>query len=89
MLQLGPCRSEWPKLLPNVMVTSGAELQLRAMSGSMALLQPVSVLMSTASDTIKGHADVRDLDCHLGPCWYPRAMLIWVVCIATWDYGDI
>lgn len=43
---LGPCRSVWPELLPSVVVMTRPELQLKAMSGSVALLQSVSVLIS-------------------------------------------
>ena len=51
------CRSEWPALLLNVLVTSRPELQLRVMSGSIILMQPGSVLVSKAPITIKGLAD--------------------------------
>lgn len=47
----------WPVLLP------------KAMSGSAALLQLGSVLMS------HGHADVHDLGSNQRPCWYQRVML--------------
>lgn len=42
----------------------GPELQLRAMSGSIALLQPGPVLMSIAL-VIEGRADVWELGCYL------------------------
>lgn len=80
MLQTGPCRSEWPSLLPNAMVTCGPELRLRAMSESMALLQPGSVLMSKAPVTIDGHTDGQGLE----PCWCPRAMLPLGMCQSEW-----
>ena len=51
------CRSEWPALLLNVLVTSGPELQLRVISGSIILMKPGSVLVSKAPVTIKGLAD--------------------------------
>lgn len=73
MLQSKPYISEWSALLPNVMVTSGSELQLRAVSGFKALLQPRSVLMSKALVTMEGHGDV----CDLGPCWW------------TWGRADL
>lgn len=57
MLQPGPYKSEWPVLLPGDMVTSRPELQLRAMSVFMSLLQPGAMLMSVAPVTIEGHAD--------------------------------
>lgn len=45
-------------LLPNSIVMSGSEQQLRAMSGAVVLLQPGSVLMiSEAPVTTEGHAD--------------------------------
>lgn len=45
MLLLGPFISEWPTLSPRVMVLSGLRLLQRTISGSVALLQPQSVLM--------------------------------------------
>lgn len=53
-------RYEWPELILSVMVTSRSELQLRAMSGSMDLQQPRSVLMSDAPVTIEDRVDNRD-----------------------------
>ena len=47
-------RSEWSAMLHKVRVTSGSELQLRIMLGSVALLYLGSVLMSNASVTIEG-----------------------------------
>lgn len=67
MLQPKPYTSEWSALLPNVMVTSGSELYLRAMSRSKALLQLRSVLMSKAPVTMESRGDV----CGLGPGWWP------------------
>lgn len=61
MLQLGPYRSEWTALLPHAIVTARPELQWRAMSWSMVLLHPGSVLMSKASVTTKGHVDAQSL----------------------------
>lgn len=52
--------SEWPALLPDAMMMSGPELQFRAMSGSMALLQPRPVLMFEVPVTLKGYMDVQD-----------------------------
>lgn len=49
--------SEWSALLLNDMVTPRPELQLRAMSESVAPLQAESVLMSDAPASIEGHAD--------------------------------
>lgn len=51
-------RSECP--VHEVMVMSGPELQLKAMSGSVGLLQPGSALISNVPATIEGHADTRD-----------------------------
>lgn len=56
-LTLGSCRSEWTVVLPDAVVMCGPELQLRAMSGSIALLQPGSVLMSKISVTVEDHVD--------------------------------
>lgn len=44
-------------LLPNNMVMFEPELQLKATSGSMTLLQLWSMLVSEAPVTIEGHAD--------------------------------
>lgn len=68
-LQLGLYRSEWPVPPQYAMVRSRLGLQLRMVSGSMALLQPGSVLMSVAPDTIESHIDARGLGYHLRPCW--------------------
>uniref|UniRef100_A0A8C8W563 Uncharacterized protein n=1 Tax=Peromyscus maniculatus bairdii TaxID=230844 RepID=A0A8C8W563_PERMB len=54
---VGAYRSECHILLSSAMVMSGPGLQLGAMSGSVALLQPGSVLMSVAPVAIEGHAD--------------------------------
>lgn len=51
MRQPGPCRIEWPALLPKAMVTSGPELQLIT----------TSVLMSKVPITIEGRVDDKDL----------------------------
>lgn len=42
-------------------LTSGPELQLRAMSGFIAQLQSGSMLMSEIPVGIEGHVDARDL----------------------------
>lgn len=68
ILQQGPCRSPWSVLLPNTMVTSGPDLQLKAMSVSVALLHPESVYLSEVPVTIQGYVDVQDL----GPYYCPR-----------------
>lgn len=70
MLQLGPWRYEWPE--PSAMVTSGSELQLRVMYGTVALPQPASML-SEFTVTIEGHVDAPDLR-HL------RTTLTWGLC---------
>lgn len=75
MLQLGPYRSELPVPPQCAMVRSRLGLQLRMVSGSMVLLQPGSVLMFVAPDTIEGHVDARGLGYHLGPYWYLRVTL--------------
>lgn len=49
------------------MVTSGPELQLRPVSGYMALLQPESALISLALIITKDSGDVWDLAYHLKP----------------------
>lgn len=52
--------TEWSLLLLNDMVASGPELQLRAMPGFVALLQPVSGQMSDAPGAIEFCADTQD-----------------------------
>lgn len=52
--------SDCPVLLFNDMATSGPDLQLRTISGSMAPLQSKSVLVLTAPLTIAAHADTKD-----------------------------
>lgn len=48
-------------LLPSAMVMSWPELQLRAMTGSLVLPLPGSVLMLEVPVTIEGHVDSQDL----------------------------
>ena len=74
MLFLRPYISGWPGLPLRTMGTSGPELQLRAMSGSIALLQPGSVLMSIAPDDWELGCYLLELDCHA----VTGAMLTWV-----------
>lgn len=50
--------------LPGDMMASGPGLQLGAMSGFMALLQPG--LMSVTPVAIEGYADSKTLGLHLG-----------------------
>lgn len=57
------------------MVTSGSGLQLRAVSGSVALLQPQSVLMLVTPVAVEGHVDSRGLGLYLGSCWCPEPTL--------------
>lgn len=58
----------WKACLPSgamVMFVSG--LLTRAMSGSVALPQPQSLLMSMSPLTTEGHATAQGLGCHPGP----------------------
>lgn len=48
----------------------------RNMPGSMALLQPRSVLRSVASVAIQGRVTAQGLCQYLGPCWSPGIMLL-------------
>lgn len=86
---------EWPALPLEAIVMPVSVLPLRAMSGSVVLLQPESVLMTMAHATTKGHVGVRGLLCSLWPCWCSRAllqseaMLMRVACAATWGHVDI
>ena len=57
---VGAVTSEWPALLPDAMMMSRPELRLRAMSGSMVLLQPRPVLMFEVAVTLKGYMDAQD-----------------------------
>ena len=67
----------------------------KATSGSVALPQSGSALMSMAYVIIKIHPDISDLCCCLRPCWCLGAMLtlaaklIWGACAANWGHGDI
>lgn len=63
-------------LLFEVMLISGLELQLRAMFGSMALLQLLSVMMSMACVINEGHVVAWDVYHHLRPPWCLRPMLL-------------
>lgn len=56
-------------------MSSGSGLLLKAMSGSLALLQPGSVDVG-APNTIGGNVNARVPGHHLGPCWCPKAMLL-------------
>lgn len=69
MLQPELCRSECPVLLPDAMVMSWAELQLKPMSGCVTLLQQGSVLMSKVPVAIEDYVDVQNL----APYWCLRA----------------
>ena len=64
--------SEWPALLFNDMETSGPNLHLRAMPGSIAPLQSESVLVLTVPFTTAAHEDTKDQ----GPSSYLRTMLL-------------
>lgn len=68
MVHLGPHRSKWHVLLSNALVASRPGLQLGAMSVTMTLLPPGSVLMSV-SCCHEGHEDSWGLGRHLGLCW--------------------
>lgn len=57
---------------------SRSVLPLRAMSGSIALLQPGSILMSMASVTTEGFADDHGLS-----VLQPKPLLMSVDCAAT------
>lgn len=48
----------------------------RTMSGTMVLLQPISVL-----------SVVQDLGLHLWPVWDSRTIQIWAVWTDNWDHG--
>lgn len=48
-------------LPPGAMVLSGPELLLRVMSGSVALEQPESELLSTVSVTTEGYMEIWGL----------------------------
>lgn len=54
--------------LPRARVMSRPGLLPRALSGSMVLLQPGSVLMPMTHAATKGHKDAQGLGCHLWPC---------------------
>lgn len=60
----GPCFS-WDYTDLSSLCWGHELLLLRAMSGSVVLLQPRSVLISVAPVTITGHEDAGGLGCHL------------------------
>lgn len=62
--------------LPKTMLTSEPWLCHRAMSVSVVLWQPRSVLVSVAPDTTKGHVNAMDLGSHLRLYWCLRALLL-------------
>lgn len=59
------------------MVPSGPGLLSRVMSGTVALVQPGSVLMSMDPDNMEGNAVARGLGCQLWTCWCLRVLLSW------------
>lgn len=70
-------------------------LPLRVMSGSEALQQPGSVLMSMPGWPDKaiwipvvGAADRNHVDVH-GSCCQWGATIMWATCTATWGHGDV
>lgn len=67
MLPLGPCRSAWPSPQPGVMVTSRSRLQQRALSGSVVLLHPRSMLKFMTYVTTKDQVNAWVLVLNL---WY-------------------
>lgn len=85
-MHLGPYRSKWHKLLSNALVASRPGLQLGAMSVTMALLLPGSVLMSVSCchEGHEGHEDSWGLGNHLGLRWCLRAVLPLGTCKAGW-----
>lgn len=56
-----PCFHHGPGLPPEAMVMSWPMLSPEDISGSVVLLQPMSVLMSMAHATTEGHADAHGL----------------------------
>lgn len=58
-------------LLPDAMVMSQPEMQLKAMSGSVTPLQLGSVLMSKVPVAIEDYVDAQNL----APGWHLKAML--------------
>lgn len=60
------CQSEWSVLPPGARVISEPRRLPRTMSGSVALLQPGSVLKFVAHGNRKGHMDTQGLGCNLG-----------------------
>lgn len=61
----GPYKSEWPSSL---CLYPGPETWLRAISGSIVLPHPGSVLMCMTPLTIVGQAYANGLGCHLETC---------------------
>lgn len=90
ILQLRPFIFEW-LYFSDIMVMFMPELELRAISGSMELLQPGSVLIQKVSVAIESQVDFWDL----GPCYCSRITIPLGPCLsewaysATWSYRDI
>lgn len=74
MLPLGPCQSGWPSPQPGVMVTPRSRMLQRAVSGTMVLLQPRSVLKFMTFVTIKDQVNARVLGLNLWSFWSLRAI---------------
>lgn len=90
ILSQGPCRSEWPEQRHRAMVSSGAGLVQRAMSGPWTYSRQ-NLSWSMAPVTTEVCVDASSLVIHLRPCWCLRDMtiLIWVSWAPTWFHGDI
>lgn len=78
-------RLMWEACFPSgVMVISGPSLLPRRFSGSMALLKPQFVFMSTAPVTTKDHEESWDLGSHMWPCLCPKATPLQGLSCSEW-----
>ena len=78
--------------LPPATEVTSVGLLPRAISGSMIVLQPGSVLTPMTHLTTKAMVMLRGLDHHLWPFWYPRAVPPLVPCGSEWPVlplGDL
>lgn len=86
---------KWSVLPSEAMVMSESVLPLKAIYGSVVLLQPQSLLMSMTHATTKGQVDICVLCCSLkhvdihGLCCLPTARLTSLACIATGDHDEV
>lgn len=50
---------------------------------------PPETMWCAVCATTNGHVDVCCPGRHPKSCWYPRAIMMWMACAATWCLGDV